>query len=317
MAKIVFGMATSRSPMLTTPPNEWTRLGENDMRNQRLRDIEGNIHPYAEVLAKAGPAIAKEMAPDVFQKKHSAAVGAMNGLVDKLAAADPDVVVVMGDDSNEAIREENRPPILIYRGEGFRNVRPPRFAAAPTPYWEDHEIDRPVNAKLSEQLTEFLIDAEFDVSDSLKISGMSHGFAFIYEHLMPKKVFPIVPIILNVATPPSIPTPTRCYRLGQAVRRAIEAWPADLKVAFIATGGLSVGVLEEALDRKALAAMQAKDVATMATLPRRWMEAGTGEVLAWIGAAGIGESMKMEYEYIPGYRTPGGTGCGLAFAQWT
>jgi gallate dioxygenase len=35
------------------------------------------------------------------------------------------------------------------------------------------------------------------------------------------------------------PTARRCYRLGQSLRRAIESYPEDVKVAIVATGGLS------------------------------------------------------------------------------
>jgi aromatic ring-opening dioxygenase catalytic subunit (LigB family) len=35
------------------------------------------------------------------------------------------------------------------------------------------------------------------------------------------------------------PTPRRCYKLGQAIGRAIRAYPEDLKVAMVGTGGLS------------------------------------------------------------------------------
>ncbi len=35
------------------------------------------------------------------------------------------------------------------------------------------------------------------------------------------------------------PTPLRCYKLGQAVRRAVESYPEDLKVVVVGTGGLS------------------------------------------------------------------------------
>ena len=35
------------------------------------------------------------------------------------------------------------------------------------------------------------------------------------------------------------PSARRCYRLGQALRRAIESYPEDLRVVIIATGGLS------------------------------------------------------------------------------
>jgi len=36
-----------------------------------------------------------------------------------------------------------------------------------------------------------------------------------------------------------LPTARRCYRLGQAIRRAVESYPSDLKVAIIGTGGMS------------------------------------------------------------------------------
>jgi hypothetical protein len=35
------------------------------------------------------------------------------------------------------------------------------------------------------------------------------------------------------------PSTRRCYKLGQALRRAIESYPEDLKVAIVAIGGLS------------------------------------------------------------------------------
>ncbi|MCP1678368.1 gallate dioxygenase [Kerstersia gyiorum] len=49
---------------------------------------------------------------------------------------------------------------------------------------------------------------------------------------------PIVPLQVGVLQFP-VPTARRCYRLGQALRRAIESYPEDLKVAIVATGGLS------------------------------------------------------------------------------
>ena len=36
-----------------------------------------------------------------------------------------------------------------------------------------------------------------------------------------------------------MPSARRCYKLGQALRRAIESYPEDLDVAIVATGGLS------------------------------------------------------------------------------
>lgn len=49
---------------------------------------------------------------------------------------------------------------------------------------------------------------------------------------------PIIPLQVGVLQFP-IPTARRCLRLGQALRRAIESYPEDLRVAIVATGGLS------------------------------------------------------------------------------
>ena len=48
----------------------------------------------------------------------------------------------------------------------------------------------------------------------------------------------IVPIAINTVQFP-IPSPRRCYRLGQSVGRALESYAEDLKVLVIGTGGLS------------------------------------------------------------------------------
>jgi gallate dioxygenase len=48
----------------------------------------------------------------------------------------------------------------------------------------------------------------------------------------------LVPLQMGVLQLP-IPSARRFYKLGQALRRAIESYPEDLKVAVLATGGLS------------------------------------------------------------------------------
>ena len=88
-------------------------------------------------------------------------------------------------------------------------------------------------------------------------------------------------------------------------------------MAVIGTGGLSVGVLEEDLDRSTLAAMGDHDVQALGKLNREWLQGPTGEILLWIATAGAAGHLNMELlEYLPAYRSAGGTGCGLAFARW-
>jgi gallate dioxygenase len=49
---------------------------------------------------------------------------------------------------------------------------------------------------------------------------------------------PIVPLQCGVLQFPA-PSAWRCLRLGQALRRAIDAWPEDARIVVVATGGLS------------------------------------------------------------------------------
>ncbi len=325
MAQVVLGLACSRSPLTAVPPEYWAGLGERDAApNRRMTDERGRRVTYDELLARVAPAVKDELTPEVFRRKYGAIQRALDTLSNKLAAVDPDFVVVMGDDEEEYIHEDNRPAILIYRGETLTNkprLVPPNadaMALATAQMWGDHEEEYPVAADLAGYLLRYLIDAEFDVADSLRMEAMAHGFGFIYKRLMTQRIVPIVPIILNVHTPPNQPTPKRCYEFGRAVRGALESWSEPARIAVIATGGLSISVIQPELDQTMLEAAQTHDTARLYALPRAWMQGSTGEVLCWIAAAGALEHLHMEVlDYIKGYRSPAGTGSGLGFALWS
>jgi hypothetical protein len=52
-------------------------------------------------------------------------------------------------------------------------------------------------------------------------------------------------------------------------------------------------------------------------LPRKQLVGGTSEILNWVAVAGVMESEPMHLiDYVPGYRSPAATGCGMAFAYW-
>jgi protocatechuate 4,5-dioxygenase beta chain len=48
----------------------------------------------------------------------------------------------------------------------------------------------------------------------------------------------VIPLAVNVLLHP-LPTGLRCFKLGQAIRRAVESYPEDIRVAVVGTGGLS------------------------------------------------------------------------------
>jgi hypothetical protein len=145
---------------------------------------------------------------------------------------------------------------------------------------------------------------------------MAHGFSFMYKRLFRERPVPIVPLIINSHYPPNQIRPWRAYALGRAVHLALAAWPRDLRVAVVATGGMSIGLVDAEMDRHVLASLQRRDAAAIAGLPRKWLEGRTGETYLFIATGGAAEHLTMEWEYFPGYRSPAGTGCGLGFALW-
>jgi len=67
--------------------------------------------------------------------------------------------------------------------------------------------------------------------------GVNSPLSLLWPH-EPDWPGALVPIEINVLQYP-LPTAMRCYKLGQAVRRAVESYPEDLKVVMVGTGGLS------------------------------------------------------------------------------
>jgi gallate dioxygenase len=85
-----------------------------------------------------------------------------------------------------------------------------------------------------------LFAEEFDVS-FFRGKPVDHGcFSPLSMLADPDHTWPwaVLPLQVGVLQIP-VPTPRRCYRLGAALGRAIRAYPVDLRVAIVATGGLS------------------------------------------------------------------------------
>ena len=102
------------------------------------------------------------------------------------------------------------------------------------------------------------------------------------------------------------------------VREAIEAWPVEARVGVVASGGLSHFVVDEEIDQLALEGMKEHNLDKLSALPRERLNAGSSEIRNWISASGAAEHLEMELiDYVPCYRSPAGTGCGMGFATWS
>jgi hypothetical protein len=85
----------------------------------------------------------------------------------------------------------------------------------------------------------------------------------------------------------------------------------------MASGGLSHVVIDEELDRQVIEALTRKRHERLYDIPRDKLRGGTSEILNWVALAGAVEPMEMTLlDYVTTYRSPAGTGCGMAFAYW-
>jgi hypothetical protein len=116
----------------------------------------------------------------------------------------------------------------------------------------------------------------------------------------------------------------RCLQWGRLLAEAIASYPRDLRVAILATGGLShsigertMGEVDEAFDERCIAALRAGDDQTVIDeLEDGLARTGNGaqEVRDWViahGAAGGGSFDLIAYLPTPEVYV------GCAFASWS
>jgi 3-O-methylgallate 3,4-dioxygenase len=291
------------------------------------RDAE--YHTYEEILEGADPRIEEELEPSVWAAKYQRCQEAVAALSRRLSDAAVDVAVVIGDDQQEMFQHDGTPTFACFLGTELTDMPPDaeRLERMPAGIraasWAAHS-DRPERHKVCTELSRLviaaLVVADFDpLSFTEQPPGRTLGHAFTFPRYrlgLPPET-PITPIFINTYFPPNVPSARRCYELGRVVRDAVASWTSDARVAIIASGGLSHFVVDEELDRRFLSALQRSDSDTLGALPRKQLRSGNSELLNWIAAAGALEERQFTLvDYIAGYRTPAGTGTGMAFGYW-
>ncbi len=318
MTRIVLGLGCSHSPQVSTQPEEWYLHAQRDY---------GNPHLDMPALEKTAPAeIAEQLSLDAYRKKHAACQRAIARLSEALIAAEPDVVVVVGDDQRELFLDECSPAFALFTGDVVLDIPPDPASVLPShraALWSRHASapeTYPAHADLALHVSAALSGVDFDVATAAKqFDGRSigHAYTFVRLRLLGDAVVPILPVFINCYYPPNQPSPSRCFAFGRALRSAIESWSGDLRVAVVASGGLSHFVIDEALDRQLLRGIAEKRHDLITSLPAGKLNSGSSEIRNWIAVAGAMERAEVaSLDYTPCYRTPSGTGCGMAFAHW-
>jgi hypothetical protein len=327
--QIVLGIGSSHSPLLTSDEKTWQERASDDLRNAELTLSDGRTLSYADLLGERSGKYAEFASVDRFRVQVEQASAALDRLAAEVASAAPDVVLIVGDDQGELFTLGNMPALSIYYGESL--IMHPLPVTERSPSWlvnaikvygmdESHRYAGAPQLALS--LIDELLDQGIDVGAAAQVSdpkaaGFGHAFGFIINRLFGNRAIPVLPVLLNTYYPPNVPRAHRCYDIGQAICRALERCAGGQRVAVVASGGLSHFVTDEHLDRSILDALRTGDGETLSSIPPKALRAGSSEILCWVMAGGILSKLRQTWsEYIPVYRTPAGTGIGLAFAAW-
>ena len=172
---------------------------------------------------------------------------------------------------------------------------------------------------LSWHLVESLTDAEFDLTTCQEMV-VDHAFTLPMALLWPDQQWPVrtVPVCINTVQAP-LPSAARCWKLGEAIGRAVASFPGDARVVVIGTGGLShqldgerAGFINKAFDLQFMASLvDDPKWATRFSTHELVEQTGTQgvELLMWLAtrAALTGKVSKLHSNYhIPISNTASG-----------
>jgi 3-O-methylgallate 3,4-dioxygenase len=314
--------------MLTATREDWLGAFRESDQRMPLFDKTGASRSYAELLAAAPKNSEDMVTQEKLERAHDLAFNAIQELKRQIASTPLDALIIVGDDQHELFQDDMMPALGIYYGKTIRNPAKAEFEgeswyrrAQQRRLEPESDAHYPVHASLARHLVVQLTNREFDVCAVRELKPEQyegHAYSYIHRTYLEGRSLPVVPIMLNTYYPPNPVTPKRCVQLGRALNELIASLPGDERIGIIASGGLSHFVVDEELDRGVIEALKKKDLASLAALDPKRLQAGSSEVRSWIVVAAAATDLDLQwFEYIPAYRTPALTGTGLGFARWS
>jgi len=211
------------------------------------------------------------------------------GLSEALAAMRPDVIVMFDTDHLNTFFFDNLPIFAVGVAETFKG---PSDEPRSVPVYTI-----PSRPDLAAHIRRTGIEAGFDLALTQQFT-VDHSVVVPLHFMTPKMHIPVVPIFVSGHVPP-LPSARRCFELGMVVKRAIESFPAKLRVVVIGNGSFSLevfgpriapgksdGVPDPDWAKRACALLAAGDydALTAEATPRQLHRAGNvgGEILNWI-----------------------------------
>jgi aromatic ring-opening dioxygenase catalytic subunit (LigB family) len=262
--------------------------------------------------ASHGPLIVREWEAVPAEDKLRL-TAAFRELGKRLDAAKPDVLVTVSPDHWSNFFLDNIPAVCIGLGDANEGPPEPWMKAFPHREIAGH-------AAFGLHLAQTALEKGFEPSFSHRLK-LDHGICIPLWRMELRTMPRVVPMIVNSIEPP-LPSLARCYQWGVLLSEAIKTYPDPLRIAILATGGLShsigeptMGAIYEDFDRETIRLFSSGDKALLSYLEEKLPTHGNGseEVRNWLvahGAAGGRGFELVDYLPVPAVIV----GCG--FAAW-
>jgi protocatechuate 4,5-dioxygenase beta chain len=302
---LTLGIGTSHAPAILLPVETWPKsyeLMRGDVSQPKSAEVE-NADTNAAAKARIETALSR--------------------LREVIRAAEPDVLIIVGDDQDEVFGAACNPTLAVYCGSEVSGRTMPNFPNEGS----DFQVDLKCAAEFAQALASGLIGLGFDPAVMRELvpmsrpDGIGHAFTRPGHFLgIADLGIPIVPVFLNAYHPP-LPNGQRCYELGVAIRKLADARPE--KVALLGSGGLShdpngsrAGWIDRDLDAwilRKISEGKGAELSKLFSFESDTFHGGTGEIRSWITVAGaFGAIPAQVIDYIPLHHAV----TGLGFAYW-
>ena len=201
----------------------------------------------------------------------------------------PDVIILVFNDHATAFSLDMIPTFAIGTAAQYQPADE-GWGPRPVPVVQGHPA-------LAAHIAQSVIQQDFDLTIVNKMD-VDHGLTVPLSLMCGQPQAwpcPVIPVAVNVVQYP-VPSGQRCFKLGQAIRRAVESFDEDLNVHIWGTGGMShqlqgprAGPITRAFDNAFLDKLIA-DPAAVAAIPHidYVREAGSEgiELVMWLIARG-------------------------------
>ncbi len=226
----------------------------------------------------------------------------------------PDVAILIFNDHANAMSMDLTPTFTLGVAD--------RFLPADEGYGRRNVPTVHGDPDLAWHLAESLILDEFDITVAQQMD-VDHGctvpLSVMFGENREEWPCKVIPIWVNVVQYPP-PTANRCFNLGKAIRRAVQAYDEDLRVSVFGTGGMShqlqgerAGLINREFDEQFLDDIVGNPQKLAAISHTEYMrEAGSEgvELIMWLIMRGaLSETVSETYRF---YHVPASnTGVGL------